>query len=201
MGEAGFGILIMTAVVLLPMIPAYVLFRFLPSEGRASGPLHGLKVKFGGAFAGYLVVFLALLWVRPAHANHYHSWNVSGTIDFQRDASEPLPDPSDTRVGVVPPQLQVHSLGVQGVFNFEIPVIDDEGGRPVFPDLRFDLPGYLSATIPLDPARTYGSLDVKAEHNSKTRVITLTRIALQSSKSIQTYSTDAAQKPEIIRDP
>jgi flagellar biosynthesis/type III secretory pathway M-ring protein FliF/YscJ len=40
-----------------------LLYRYLPSTGEASGPLAGLAVKFGGAFAGYLVVFLVLAYI------------------------------------------------------------------------------------------------------------------------------------------
>ena len=49
---------------ILPLIPAFILFKFLPStgkvesKGKGGGPLKGMGLKFGGAFAEYLVLFL-----------------------------------------------------------------------------------------------------------------------------------------------
>jgi hypothetical protein len=54
MGEASVELIFITALVILPLIPAVVLFKVLPSTGEVSGPFKGLNVKFGGAFAAYL---------------------------------------------------------------------------------------------------------------------------------------------------
>ncbi len=55
-------ILIVKAVVtLLPIVPAYVLFRALPSQAEVSGPFQGMTIKLGGAFSAYFIVFLLLL--------------------------------------------------------------------------------------------------------------------------------------------
>jgi hypothetical protein len=49
---------------ILPLIPAFLLFKFLPSTGevenggKGQGPLKGMGIKFGGAFAGYIALFL-----------------------------------------------------------------------------------------------------------------------------------------------
>ncbi|HEX7903459.1 MAG TPA: hypothetical protein VF487_06245 [Chitinophagaceae bacterium] len=42
---------------ILPLTPAFILFKFLPSVGNVEGPLKGMQLKFGGAFAGYLILF------------------------------------------------------------------------------------------------------------------------------------------------
>src|SRR5664279_2177406 len=47
------------AWILTPMLPAVVLFKIIPSDATASGPLFGLRWKLGGAFAGYAFVLLA----------------------------------------------------------------------------------------------------------------------------------------------
>jgi len=41
------------------MIPAIVLFKVIPGDASASGPLFGLRWKLGGAFAGYVFLLLA----------------------------------------------------------------------------------------------------------------------------------------------
>ncbi len=54
--------LVLAAVLLLPLIPAYVLYKFLPaSETDVSGPYQGLSIKLKGAFAGYFLLLLACL--------------------------------------------------------------------------------------------------------------------------------------------
>lgn len=54
--------LVLAAILLLPLIPAYVLYKFLPvSETDVSGPYQGLSIKLKGAFAGYFLLVLACL--------------------------------------------------------------------------------------------------------------------------------------------
>ena len=45
-------------VTLLPIVPAYVLFKTLRSNARVTGPFAGLKIQLGGAFGAYFIVFL-----------------------------------------------------------------------------------------------------------------------------------------------
>jgi hypothetical protein len=58
-------LLYIAVLVLVPIIPAYLLFRALPSEATASGPFKGLSIKLGGAFAGYFLVLLAIAYLVP----------------------------------------------------------------------------------------------------------------------------------------
>jgi hypothetical protein len=51
----------MLLILLLPLLPAFVLFRFLPSSSDVQGPFKGLTVQIGGAFAGYFLTVL-LSW-------------------------------------------------------------------------------------------------------------------------------------------
>ena len=52
-------LLVKTVTTLLPLVPAYLLFRALPSQAEISGPFKGMTVKLGGAFAAYFLVFLS----------------------------------------------------------------------------------------------------------------------------------------------
>jgi hypothetical protein len=55
-------------VILVPIIPAYLLFKKLKSSAEAAGPVSPIKeftVKFGGAFAAYFPIFLLLYFKLP----------------------------------------------------------------------------------------------------------------------------------------
>jgi hypothetical protein len=55
--------------VLLPLIPAVLIYRLFPDTPIGiSGILQGLKINAGGAFAGYLIVLLVIKpWVSEAY--------------------------------------------------------------------------------------------------------------------------------------
>jgi hypothetical protein len=57
---------VLAVIVLLPLIPAYLLFKTLPSRAVVKGPLAGLNVSLGGAFGGYvaLTVFIATFFAQ-----------------------------------------------------------------------------------------------------------------------------------------
>jgi hypothetical protein len=68
-------------VILLPIIPAFILFKALPATGSVDGKLQGLEIKLSGAFAGYFAVVLLIVM------NHavlipvqYQMWTVTGQV-------------------------------------------------------------------------------------------------------------------------
>lgn len=197
MTESNQALLVLAAVVILPLLPAFLLFKFLPSQGDASGPLQGLTIKFGGSFAGYLVVFLSLLYVRPVDALHYHTWTVSGTLAFQHPEAEADPNVNDVFVRIIPPRL---TLLNQGAFHWEIPVIETSDGRLQFPDLQLDLREYRGMTIPLGPDRPYGSAAVALTYDEKARRITLAQpIVMQSLKQGPAYTETKAVPAVVVK--
>lgn len=51
--------LALAAVLLLPLLPAYIIYKFLPaSETNVEGPYKKLNLKLKGAFAGYFLLVL-----------------------------------------------------------------------------------------------------------------------------------------------
>lgn len=76
--------LLVCTMILLPIVPAYLLFHALPHDNSAevSGPWQGLNLKLGGAFAGYFVVvlmiFSAYKLVKPKPM--FEIWEVKGNI-------------------------------------------------------------------------------------------------------------------------
>lgn len=48
--------------ILLPLVPAVLIYKLFPNTPvAASGPLAGLTIKTGGAFAAYLIIFLIVV--------------------------------------------------------------------------------------------------------------------------------------------
>lgn len=54
---------LLAAVMLLPLIPAFLLYKFLPSKTSVSGPFKGLNLKLTGAFGGYFLLVLTAVGV------------------------------------------------------------------------------------------------------------------------------------------
>lgn len=50
------GLLVYALVVLVPLVPALLIYKLAPGRQFASGPFRGLNIKATGAFAMYLVV-------------------------------------------------------------------------------------------------------------------------------------------------
>src|SRR5258705_5318010 len=63
MGTTNVFIYLLAAILLLPLIPAFILYKFLPSKTNVSGPFKGLNLKLTGAFAGYFLLVLTAIGV------------------------------------------------------------------------------------------------------------------------------------------
>jgi len=105
MEELEHSIVFLVFVIVLPLLPAYLLFKYLPAPGSVEGPLKGLNIRFSGAFAGYLVIFFSLLLAKPNDFTHYHTWTVRGHVEFQRAAGEEMPNVRDVVIRLLPPHL------------------------------------------------------------------------------------------------
>lgn len=187
MEELELSIAFLVFVIVLPLLPAYLLFKYLPAPGRVEGPLKGLNIRFSGAFAGYLVLFFSLLLAKPNDFTHYHIWTVTGRVEFQRAPGEDTPNVRDVVIRLLPPHLILMN---EGSFSFQIPVMEDENGNSQFPDLQIDLPWYEGKTFPLG-ATNYGNPDPeieKAYDPSTKRIAIKGPITLRSKKSTQPYA-------------
>jgi hypothetical protein len=193
MTEASTELVFMTALVILPLIPAVVLFWALPSKGQVSGPFKGLNVKFSGAFAGYMILFGCLLQIRPTDFDHSHVWQVKGRVAFKRPHAETKPNTNDIRVRVTPPDLVVHGDGSGGgSFRFDVP-IPEKNGEPDFPRLSLDLAGYEPLSVSLAPDQPGDGSDVEASYDPSKRHISLGTITLRSASLGDAYDEATAQ--------
>lgn len=183
-----FILLAKSIVTVLPLVPAVILFKYLPSStATVSGPLSGFKglqVKFGGAFGAYFIVFLFLWQGLDIDQPHYRTWTVSGRVI----ASESNRDfrPNDITWRVRPPDVTVNT---DGTFKFQVAVLEKPSGEPTLPTVLVDLPGFVSQTIHLDltdatEASAYGSRGVlKREYRSSAREVRLLEPVTMQAKT------------------
>lgn len=137
-------------LILLPMIPAYFLFKFLPGEAIVSRILKGWKINLTGGFAAYFALLLLLLpifWPRPGQ----EVWKVKGEIKFETDG-KPEPPLQSINISVIPPN---QTIGSDGGFEMLIAVPRREGQRE-FPNITMDYEEYRSDPIILDKDQQKG---------------------------------------------
>lgn len=138
-------LVMLSAVVLLPLIPAFLLFKLLPSRAVVKGPLAGLNVSLGGAFGGYvaLTVFVATFFSQ----NKPTSLQIRGTVLFPE--GEPA---TGVSCEVHPPNFQ--RAGTQFV-------LDMDAGKKPF--LQCSADGYDPQPVFLDKVEKpkNGTLELK----------------------------------------
>jgi hypothetical protein len=70
--------------ILLPIVPALLLYKLLPSTADVSGPFHGMQIKLGGAFAGYFLLVLVIIYgpqrLKTEEKVEDEVWTVRGKI-------------------------------------------------------------------------------------------------------------------------
>lgn len=139
---------LITLVVLLPLIPAFILYKFLPSKGRIEGPFQGLTIKLGGAFAGYFVLFVAL-WKFTESLPVYDVWTVTGQLAFGDTARRF--DDRVVRFTLEPAGSRLHP---NGSFRLTLIRLPDPSGERALPTVYVDYPRYEPRVLDLDAMGT-----------------------------------------------
>ena len=139
------------AAMLIPLVPAYVLYKALPAKASVGGPFQGLNIQLSGAFAGYFLLVLivfAFLYTRPkvvppppSAVYKYDVYRVEGKIHIAKQK-----ELQEIRLSLMPPE---HAVKPNGVFEFEIPVRPGQVGEATFPSLIIEHPGYETETVDL----------------------------------------------------
>ncbi len=197
-------------VVLVPLIPAFLLYKFLPAgRTEVGGPFKGLDIKLSGAFAGYFLVVLIvtsllvfLIKTKPVppcpvcptpSVTQYEVYTVTGKVDLEGDSKSPKIDSSQLTFSILPPERTVKP---DGSFSLQIPVRPGQSGEPEFPDLIIghEDSAYDSATIPLDEKSPYKRQDFTVEYNKAARTIVL-KPAIRLTAATQPFHPQAIIKP------
>jgi hypothetical protein len=136
--------------VSLPLLPAILIYRLFPSTQVAvAGPLASLTVRASGAFAAYMVVFMAIYPLVHTTTGtmgsfEHHFWTVNGRVKLVAESGQEMlaeallrkmeihPDPDPLRVASYMLRLKV--------------IEDSDGDLPV---LTIDVPGFGTSLIDL----------------------------------------------------
>jgi len=135
------NLVVLAAAVLLPLIPAYILYRFLPSNTLVNGPFQGLTVSLTGAFGGYFLVMLAVFGfyhTLPDNSNPGDEvWTIRGKIQ------NPVTNLSDLQLSVRPATTQIDE---DGTFSLRT-LVPLNNGKPQLPTLILQHPLYETLNV------------------------------------------------------
>jgi len=140
-------LLSMTLAFFVPIVPAFVLYRTLPSTAVVSGPFKGLTIQLSGAFGGYFLLTLiafGYLAAQPRPTATDELWEVSGMISVPNGS--PI-DKDHLRVSLQP---TAYDLSGDGSFSVRLPAKRDASGKAWFPKLVFEAPNLATRTIDLN---------------------------------------------------
>ena len=171
-GDITGNLIYIAAGVLLPLIPAYVLYKTLPFRENYGGPLGSMKLKLSGASVGYFALVLIIfgfLYSRqkacpiaePCPAcpkQRYTVYTVRGLL-------APIPGESSLSETNLTLRPRVEILE-NGFFEFEVPVDKDTAS---IKSLEISRQGYKPETIPLTETPPFDVLyPVKYDDDAKT---------------------------------
>ena len=192
-------IITLSFIILLPVLPAYLLFRALPSTGKVEGKFQGMEIKLGGSFAGYFaLVFLVLhskdLWNPPAPKPSAYVWHLSGQVTDSN--GNPIEQLEAKDFALDPPNF---STLPGGTFDLTISTEPRDGGGTKYPRLVISHRSFAPISIPLDAtldSKTASDLGIKRDDEH--REITIQHIPLQNPPYAPTGpAPEPVQKQEL----
>ena len=169
--------LLLLGIVIVPLIPAIVIFKLFPdTTGWIGGKLRGIKFNFAGAFAGYVLVLLFLGFIFKAQidrlAGKYEVYTISGTLQL-----EPPPDTlvfSSVKWAIEPAKYTVDLKG-----KFQVPAVPlERGEEEQVPNLSITRLGYSSESVPLTTNTTRFGYGVGKNYTieKKGRIMTIKEV-------------------------
>jgi hypothetical protein len=181
-------------LVLLPLVPAFILFKVLKSSGEIRGPLYGLTLQLGGAFAGYFALLLVLLFSFKAYIVPppvHVVWTVKGQVVDQEQKPLDVTTDSFALLPASPPPIAAE----KGQFSVNFIPAPQDGGGVSYPTVIISYTDYLSKSVNLDPAQHGGSTSKQEVPiwDNVHHVITIPAIALMKAdtNSNDVHTSDA----------
>src|SRR5712691_2490273 len=191
----------LVVVVLVPVIPAFLLYKFLP-EGKTTvgGPFRGLDIKLSGAFAGYFLVLLIaislIVFLIKQKPQQYEVYTVRGKVDLQKTGNQqPQFDYRQLSFSLEPSQQQVLP---DGSFTIEIPVERKQNGELDFPTLSVEYADPQNKSEPYEAGTIHLAVDFpyeqdfKLTHDSQAKTIDVKPAVVLAKRP---YNQNAAAQP------
>ncbi|UCG43876.1 MAG: hypothetical protein JSU73_04455 [candidate division WOR-3 bacterium] len=167
-------------VVLVPLVPAYVLFRILKSTATLKGPFQGLTLNLGGAGALYFAILMLLFytlkpWTAPEAIEE--CWTIEGAAVLDEPPQSGI---MNVFVRARPPELD---YVLRDTVGFEIPGAIPGPSQEL--KLLITADGYCDELLPIPLSRRDSAA---FEYDDKTRTVrVLEPITLERSSDEQTF--------------
>lgn len=183
----------LAVILLLPIVPAYLLFKALKSTGSLTGVWHGLNLQLGGAFAGYFALVLLVV-------DTHNIWATPGMYVVRGQLVDDHGQPVNlSTIFLDPPPVKTLR---DGEFTIYFAPVGGQAGDVQYPVIYVSRDEYEPISIPLDPKHPEllpKSLSVTRDGNA----IDLHAVAMHRRISTGEYpgtgtlpQTSAAQEPK-----
>lgn len=144
--------LLVPLMTLVPMIPAYVLFKTLGGKAEVTGAeFYGFNVKLGGAFAGYFALLLLLYFIfKPflVPSPTRLVYRLEGQILDDKQQGVPL---TSDNFALMPSPVPMIAADHNGHFSVSFIVDPDTGNSLRYPSIEVSYRDYLPTDLFLDP--------------------------------------------------
>ncbi len=177
-------------IVLIPLIPAYILFKTLKTSAEVSGKeFFGFQVQLGGAFAGYFVLLLLLVHVfsdsihPPRTQTVYH---LKGQVVDDQNQGVALTEDS---FALIPAQRPMVSTSKDGQFDLSFIVDPDEAS---YPSVEVSYGDFLPTDLVLDPNQvTAAHSPLKIKRDNAQHIIYVESIPLRRAAQGEVHVSPA----------
>lgn len=143
--------LLVPLMALVPLVPAFVLFKFLKSTATTtSEEFYGFRIQLGGAFAAYFVVMMFLLYFFKPYLTPPVGqvvYKLQGQVVDENSQGVPV---TANNFAVLPQQPMVQP-DPNGNFVVYLLVDPDNGNFKSFPKISVSYRDFLPVNLTLDP--------------------------------------------------
>jgi len=171
-------LVIITFTILLPITPAYILYKALPARANVSGPFKGLNIQLSGAFAGYFLLVLLIFGFHYSQPkkNLYEVWEVEGQLKADHGGSVG----EKTVLSLLPPNINMRP---DGRFNVLIATMPGINGGIKFPQLHIEHPDYQTVDIDLNEVEPgYGQEKCHISKSDRNKELKLDNLVILKRK-------------------
>jgi hypothetical protein len=161
-------------LIMVPVFPAFLLFKALPSKAIITGPLQGFNVNLSGAFGAYFALVVLLIgshsiWDPPIGK----VWSLDAKVMDENGNLLRLLEPSQIKVDPAP----IRVIG-SGAFHVDFSTSVGPTGAPVYPSLTVAGNDFLEIPISLDPVHPINTKDLSIQWDSNKQTIHISRIVM-----------------------